>query len=98
MSKGTVQIVGAGPGALNQLTPAAQQALASSSAWVGYGLYLDLLEPLRRPDQVRFDGQLTKEKERIITLRSDRLTSRPRLAYSYNGLPLCFTAEYIGGI
>ena len=31
---------------------------------MGYGLYLDLLEPLRRPDQVRFDGQLTKEKER----------------------------------
>ena len=62
--RGHLHLIGAGPGALNQLTPAAQQALASSSAWVGYGLYLDLLEPLRRPDQVRFDGQLTKEKER----------------------------------
>ncbi|MEK9631369.1 MAG: cobalamin biosynthesis protein, partial [Synechococcus sp.] len=61
--RGHLHLIGAGPGALNQLTPAAQQALASSSAWVGYGLYLDLLEPLRRPDQVRFDGQLTKEKE-----------------------------------
>ena len=33
-------------------------------AWVGYSLYLDLLEPLRRPDQVRFDGQLTREWDR----------------------------------
>jgi cobalt-precorrin 5A hydrolase/precorrin-3B C17-methyltransferase len=62
--RGHLHLIGAGPGALDQLTPAARQALASSAAWVGYGLYLDLLEPLRRPDQVRFDGQLTKEKER----------------------------------
>jgi len=62
--RGHLHLIGAGPGALDQLTPAAQQALARSSAWVGYGLYLDLLEPLRRPNQVRFDGQLTKEKER----------------------------------
>jgi cobalt-precorrin 5A hydrolase/precorrin-3B C17-methyltransferase len=38
--------------------------LAASSVWVGYGLYLDLLEPLRRPDQLRSDGQLTQERER----------------------------------
>jgi len=31
---------------------------------VGYGLYLDLLEPLRRPDQLRWDGQLTEERAR----------------------------------
>jgi cobalt-precorrin 5A hydrolase/precorrin-3B C17-methyltransferase len=32
--------------------------------WVGYGLYLDLLEPLRRTDQLRCDGQLTEERAR----------------------------------
>jgi cobalt-precorrin 5A hydrolase/precorrin-3B C17-methyltransferase len=31
---------------------------------VGYGLYLDLLEPLRRPDQARRDGKLTEERAR----------------------------------
>jgi cobalt-precorrin 5A hydrolase/precorrin-3B C17-methyltransferase len=31
---------------------------------VGYGLYLDLLEPLRRPDQLRRDGRLTEERAR----------------------------------
>ena len=33
--------------------------------WVGYGLYLDLLEPLRR-DAIRcvVDGQLTLERDR----------------------------------
>jgi cobalt-precorrin 5A hydrolase/precorrin-3B C17-methyltransferase len=31
---------------------------------VGYGLYLDLLEPLRRPDQLRSDGTLTEERQR----------------------------------
>ena len=31
---------------------------------MGYGLYLDLLEPLREVHQVRRDGQLTKEWER----------------------------------
>ena len=33
---------------------------------VGYGLYLDLLEPLRRPDQARLDGQLTRERDRCL--------------------------------
>jgi cobalt-precorrin 5A hydrolase/precorrin-3B C17-methyltransferase len=31
---------------------------------VGYGLYLDLLEPLRQVHQVRLDGQLTREWDR----------------------------------
>jgi cobalt-precorrin 5A hydrolase/precorrin-3B C17-methyltransferase len=44
---------------------------------VGYGLYLDLLEPLRRPDQLRRDGQLTQERERCaeaLTLARQGLT------------------------
>ena len=62
--RGHLHLVGSGPGSLALLTPDARAALAASSVWVGYGLYLDLLEPLRRPDQLRSDGQLTLERER----------------------------------
>ena len=62
--RGTLHLIGSGPGSLALLTPDARAALAASSVWVGYGLYLDLLEPLRRPDQLRSDGQLTLERER----------------------------------
>ena len=62
--RGELHLVGSGPGDLALLTPDARQALARSTAWVGYGLYLDLLEPLRRPDQARVSGKLTLEKER----------------------------------
>ena len=63
-SQGHLHLVGSGPGPLNLLTPDARRALAEASVWVGYGLYLDLLEPLRRPDQLRCDGQLTQERAR----------------------------------
>jgi cobalt-precorrin 5A hydrolase/precorrin-3B C17-methyltransferase len=62
--RGTLHLVGSGPGRLDLLTPDARGALAESCIWVGYSLYLDLLEPLRRPDQLRSDGQLTQERER----------------------------------
>ena len=62
--QGQLHLVGSGPGSLGLLTPDARRALAESTVWVGYGLYLDLLEPLRRPDQLRSDGQLTLERER----------------------------------
>ena len=61
---GELHLIGSGPGSLELLTPEARSALAHCSAWVGYGLYLDLLEPLRRPDQLRLDGRLTEERER----------------------------------
>ncbi|MBM5796911.1 MAG: precorrin-3B C(17)-methyltransferase [Cyanobacteria bacterium M_surface_7_m2_040] len=62
--RGELHLVGTGPGQLQLLTGEAHEALSRCSTWVGYGLYLDLLEPLRRPDQVRLDGQLTRERER----------------------------------
>lgn len=62
--EGQLHLVGSGPGRLDLLTPDARRALAEASVWVGYGLYLDLLEPLRRPDQLRCDGQLTQERAR----------------------------------
>jgi cobalt-precorrin 5A hydrolase/precorrin-3B C17-methyltransferase len=63
-SQGKLHLVGSGPGRLDLLTPDARLALAEASVWVGYGLYLDLLEPLRRQDQLRCDGQLTQERAR----------------------------------
>jgi cobalt-precorrin 5A hydrolase/precorrin-3B C17-methyltransferase len=75
--RGQLHLVGSGPGQLDLLTPDARGALAAASVWVGYGLYLDLLEPLRRPDQLRCDGQLTEERQRCalaLELASQGLT------------------------
>ena len=62
--RGELHLVGSGPGDLSLLSGDAKAALSRCCAWVGYSLYLDLLEPLRQPDQVRFDGQLTREWDR----------------------------------
>ena len=62
--RGELHLVGSGPGDLSLLSGDAKAALSRCCAWVGYSLYLDLLEPLRRQDQVRFDGQLTREWDR----------------------------------
>jgi len=62
--RGELHLVGSGPGRLDLLSGDARQALAKATVWVGYGPYLDLLEPLRRADQLRRDGQLTEERAR----------------------------------
>lgn len=62
--RGELHLVGSGPGRLDLLSGDARKALARATVWVGYGLYLDLLEPLRRPDQLRRDGRLTEERAR----------------------------------
>ncbi len=64
--RGELHLIGSGPGDLAFLTHDARAALARSAIWVGYDLYLDLLEPLRRPDQARLDGQLTRERDRCL--------------------------------
>ena len=66
-ARGSLDVVGSGPGALDQLTPAARSALAAATTWVGYGPYLDHLEPLRAAHQLRLDGVLGKERERCAT-------------------------------
>ncbi len=62
--RGSLHLVGSGPGSIDLLSGDARQALAAATVWVGYGLYLDLLEPLRRPDQLRREGRLTQERAR----------------------------------
>ena len=62
--RGELHLIGSGPGDLALLSGDAKQALARCTVWVGYGLYLDLLEPLREVHQLRREGQLTREWDR----------------------------------
>ena len=64
--RGELHLVGSGPGRLDLLSGDARRTLAAATVWVGYGPYLDLLEPLRRPDQLRRDGKLTEERARCL--------------------------------
>ncbi len=63
-NRGELHLVGSGPGDLSLLTQDARFALSKSAVWIGYERYLDLLEPLRRNDQVRVNGLLTHERDR----------------------------------
>jgi cobalt-precorrin 5A hydrolase/precorrin-3B C17-methyltransferase len=61
---GKLYLIGTGPGALSQITPAAQAALADCDAIVGYQLYIDLIRPLLRPTQVIDARPITQEVQR----------------------------------
>lgn len=61
---GQIALVGMGPGALNQMTPAAQMAVTRADVLIGYGLYLDLIAPLQRPGQIIEALPITQEVER----------------------------------
>ena len=62
--KGEIHIIGSGPGNLSYLTSDVRKTLINCPIWIGYKMYLDLLEPIRREDQVRIDSELTQEKQR----------------------------------
>ncbi len=83
-TKGELHLVGSGPGDLSSLTSEARFALSRSVVWIGYGLYLDLLEPLRRTDQVRIDGKLTFERDRC-SLALELATQGVRVALISSG-------------
>jgi cobalt-precorrin 5A hydrolase / precorrin-3B C17-methyltransferase len=61
---GCLYLVGTGPGELNQITPAAQTAISSADAVIGYSLYIDLISPLLRPGQIVEALPITQEKQR----------------------------------
>lgn len=61
---GKLLLVGTGPGELDQMTPAAQTAIATADAIVGYTLYIDLIKPLLRPGQIVQALPITQERQR----------------------------------
>lgn len=61
---GKLWLVGMGPGALDQLTHAARTAIMGADVLIGYGLYLDLVAPLKQPGQIVEAYAITQERER----------------------------------
>ena len=61
---GEIHIIGSGPGDISFLTNNARKALSKCTVWIGYKMYLDLIKPLKRSDQVLIESKLTEEKER----------------------------------
>ncbi len=62
--EGKLWLVGTGPGALSQMTPAAQTAIATADLVIGYTLYIDLIKPLLRPGQLVQALPITQERQR----------------------------------
>ena len=61
---GEIHVIGSGPGDISYLTNDARKALSKCSIWIGYKMYLDLIKPLKRKDQVLIESSLTEEKKR----------------------------------
>jgi cobalt-precorrin 5A hydrolase/precorrin-3B C17-methyltransferase len=61
---GKLYLVGIGPGSLEQITPAAKVAITEADVVIGYGLYLDLIQPLFRPEQIIESFAITQEQQR----------------------------------
>lgn len=61
---GQLWLVGTGPGQLDQITPAAQAAIAQADVVVGYSLYVDLIAALLRPGQWVEALPITQERQR----------------------------------
>ena len=61
---GHLWLVGTGPGQLDQMTTAAQGAIAQADAVIGYSLYIDLVKPLLRPGQIVEALPITQERQR----------------------------------
>ena len=61
---GKLYLVGIGPGKLDQITPAAKTAITEADVIVGYSLYIDLIKPLQRPEQIIESLPITQEKQR----------------------------------
>ncbi|WP_051358169.1 precorrin-3B C(17)-methyltransferase [Rubidibacter lacunae] len=61
---GRLYLVGIGPGATAQVTPAARAALQQADVLVGYARYLDCVAPLRRPGQIVEPYPIGAELER----------------------------------
>jgi cobalt-precorrin 5A hydrolase/precorrin-3B C17-methyltransferase len=61
---GALWLIGTGPGALEQMTSAAKTAISQADVIIGYSLYLDLIESLKRPGQIIESFPITQERQR----------------------------------
>ncbi len=61
---GQLHLVGIGPGAPEQRTFSATNAMKNSNHWVGYGLYLDLISDLHK-NQIKHRFELGDEEKRV---------------------------------
>ncbi len=61
---GKLYLVGIGPGNLAQITPAAQTAIIEADVVIGYQLYLDLIQSLKRSGQIIEASPITQEQQR----------------------------------
>jgi cobalt-precorrin 5A hydrolase/precorrin-3B C17-methyltransferase len=61
---GKLWLIGTGPGQLDQITPAAQTAIAQADVVIGYSLYIELIKPLLRPGQIVEALPITQERQR----------------------------------
>ena len=62
--EGKLYLIGTGPGSLEYLTSAAKTALREADIIIGYGLYIELIKSLLRPEQIIEPSQITKERQR----------------------------------
>jgi cobalt-precorrin 5A hydrolase / precorrin-3B C17-methyltransferase len=62
-AQGRLAIVGTGPGSAEWMSPQVKEFLKSSTDWVGYSTYLNLVEPLRQGQQ-RHDSDNRVELDR----------------------------------
>jgi cobalt-precorrin 5A hydrolase / precorrin-3B C17-methyltransferase len=61
---GKLYLVGIGPGNLNQITPAAKTAIIEADVVIGYSLYIELIQSLKRPGQIIEASPITQEQQR----------------------------------
>jgi len=62
-TNGEIHIIGSGPGDISFLTNDARKALSRCTVWIGYKMYLDLIKPLKRSDQVLVKVNLLRKKK-----------------------------------
>ncbi len=60
---GKLWLIGTGPGALTQITPAAQRAIAQADVVIGDTLCLEMIQPLLQPQQIVEGSPITQEDQ-----------------------------------
>src|SRR4030042_178173 len=63
-SRGRISVVGIGPGALEQMTPEAKQAIENAEVIIGYKTYVKLIQSIIKRDVEVISGSMGQEVER----------------------------------